>query len=95
MQTAQVIALFMPETSVEVFTGPNSFFKGATALLRDAEGKMRIESVSSEDFMEQSMTTGCFKQGKAIIDPVSRQVMGYEMEMISHPDIDARTSFRR
>ena len=61
MQTAQIIALFMPETTVEVFTGPNSFFKGATALLRDVEDQMRSDSVSSEAAMEQSMTTSCFK----------------------------------
>jgi len=86
MQTAQVIALLMPETTVEVFAGPNSFAQGVTALLRDAEGKMSIEKVTTESaFMEQIMTTGCFRRGKAIVDPVSRQVMGYEMEMMAHP----------
>jgi hypothetical protein len=85
MQIAQVIALLMPETTVEVFTDPNSFAQGVTALLRDAEGKMSIEKVSEATFMEQVMTTGCFRRGKAIVDPVSRQVMGYEMEMLAHP----------
>jgi hypothetical protein len=86
MQAAQMIALLMPETTVEIWTGPGSFAQGATALMRDAEGKMTLEAVTADDaFMDQVMTTGCFRRGKAIVDPVSRQIMGYEMEMIAHP----------
>jgi hypothetical protein len=94
MQTAKVIAFLMPETTVEVFTGPNSLAQGATALLRDAQGKITIEPVTKDSaFVEQMMTTGCFRRGKAIIDPVSRQIMGYEMEMIANP-LDSRADSR-
>jgi hypothetical protein len=86
MQTAQVIALLLPDTAVEMWTGPHSFSKGATALMRDAEGRMTLEAVTSDAaFMEQVMTTGCFKRGKAIVDPISRQIVGYEMEAVAHP----------
>ncbi len=86
MQTAQMIALLLPETTAEVWTGPHSFAHGATALMRDAQGKMTLETVTAENaFMDQIMTTGCFRRGTAIVDPVSRQVMGYEMEIIAHP----------
>jgi hypothetical protein len=37
-------------------------------------------------FDEQIMTTGCFRRGKPIIDPVTREVMGYEMEMMSEAE---------
>jgi hypothetical protein len=90
MQTAEVIAFLMPDTAVEVFTGSNSLTQGASALLRDAAGKITIEPVTKDSaFVEQMMTTGCFRRGKPIVDPVTRQVMGYEMEMIAHP-LDAR-----
>jgi hypothetical protein len=98
MQTSQVIAFLMPEVTAEVFTGPHSLAQGASALLRDAAGKITIEPVTKDSaFVEQMMTTGCFRRGKAIVDPVSRQIMGYEMEMISHPPAaqsDARAEWR-
>jgi len=97
MLTAQVIAFLLPETTVEIFTGPNSLSQGTTALLRDAEGKITIEPVTKDSaFVEQMLTTGCFRRGKAIVDPQSRQVMGYEMEMIDHPtDTYASASLKR
>ena len=86
MLTAQVIAFLLPETTVEVFTGPNSLSQGTTALLRDADGKITIEPVTKDSaFVEQMLSTGCFRRGKAIVDPVTRQVMGHEMEMIDQP----------
>jgi hypothetical protein len=44
-------------------------------------------------FAEQVVTTGCFRRGKPIIDPTTREVMGYEMEMLS--DHEMRTSGMR
>jgi hypothetical protein len=85
MLTAEVIAFLLPETTAEVFTGPDSFAQGATALLRDAQGKITIEPVTKDSaFVEQMLTTGCFRRGKAIVDPSTRQIMGYEMEMITN-----------
>ena len=86
MKASQVIALLLPETNAEAFAGPSSLLQGATALMRDADGRMTIAAVSSDmEFMAQAMNTGCYKQGKPIIDPVTREIMGYELEMQSHP----------
>jgi hypothetical protein len=85
MLTAQVIAFLLPETTLEVATGANTLSQGTSALLRDTEGKITIEPVTKDSaFVEQMLTTGCFRRGKAIVDPVTRQVMGYEMEMVDH-----------
>ena len=60
---------------------------GATALVRDGSGRMTLESVSADvAFLSKVMRTGCFRRGKAIIEPTTRQVIGYEMEMIAMED---------
>jgi hypothetical protein len=85
MLTAQVIAFLLPETTVEEVASSNSHIQGTTALLRDAEGKITIEPVTKDSaFVEQMLTTGCFRRGKAIVDPVTREIMGYEMEMVAN-----------
>jgi len=86
MQNTKMIALLLPDTTVEVWTGPESFARGATALMRDAAGNVTLEKVTAAtDFMDQIMTTGCFRRGKPIVDPVSREIIGHEMEQIAHP----------
>jgi hypothetical protein len=85
MLTAQVIAFLLPETTVAEVAGANAHVQGTTALLRDAEGKITIEPVPKDSaLVEQMLTTGCFRRGKAIVDPVSREIMGYEMEMVAN-----------
>jgi hypothetical protein len=62
--------------------------KQATAqmLLREADGRMRLQDVSPDSVMARhAMSTGCFRRSRPILDPVSREIMGYEMEMIAHP----------
>jgi hypothetical protein len=96
MQTAELIALLLPDASNDALAeqsfaeqplsrGIEDYVaRGATALVRDASGRMSLELLTdSAAFKEQVMSTGCFRRGKPIIDPVSRQVMGYEMEMIA------------
>jgi hypothetical protein len=83
MRASEIIALLMPEPkqSTEEMTEP------ATALLRDADGRMSLQPITSEmTFAEQVMTTGCFRRGKPIIDPMTREIMGYELEMIAAPE---------
>jgi hypothetical protein len=42
-----------------------------------------LEDVESqEEFERAARTTGCFRRGKAIRDPRTREVMGYEMEQV-------------
>lgn len=72
----EIIALLLPET------GPEP----ATALVRRADGQMSLEPVTRDaGFAREALTTGCFRRGKPILDPVSREVMGYEMEMVPAP----------
>jgi hypothetical protein len=88
MQAAQLIALLLPDTAGEPWTitalGSQG---GATALMRDAQGQIRLEKVTTPatGWSEQMLSTGCFKRGKPIVDPMTREVMGYEMEMVPNP----------
>jgi hypothetical protein len=57
--------------------------KGAQRLIRAPDGKVILEDVESqEEFERAARTTGCFRRGKAIRDPRTREVMGYEMEQV-------------
>jgi len=88
MQIAKVIALLMPDSMSQEDTSGIDVHQ-PTALIRDADGKMKLEAVADvsadRDFADQMNDTGCFRRGKPIIDPVSRQVVGYELEMVSDP----------
>jgi hypothetical protein len=45
---------------------------------------MSLEAIESdEEFERTARTTGCFRRGKAIRDPETREVIGYEMEEVS------------
>ena len=58
----------------------------AQMLLRDADGSMRLQDVSPDSVIgRHAMSTGCFLRSKPIVDPVTREVMGYEMEMVAQP----------
>ena len=58
--------------------------KGAQRLVRDEDGRITLEDVESEeDFDRAARTTGCFIRGKAIRDPSTLEIIGYEMEQIS------------
>jgi len=87
MPTPQVIAI-LPNDDESTFNVRHDDFlsHGATALVRDEEGRVTLEKITPNcTFLDQVMTTGCFRRGKPILDPVSRQVMGYEMEIIATP----------
>ena len=93
MQAAKLIALLLPESN-DSRRRDEFDVDTATALMRDDEGRMSLAPLTREmPFAEQVMTTGCFRRGKAIVDPVTREVMGYEMEMIS--DAEMRMSGAR
>jgi hypothetical protein len=73
---AEVIAVLLSE-------GESRTDSGATMLIRNADGQMSLQNVNPDSPMgRHAMRTGCFRRGKPIIDPVSRQMIGYEMEMV-------------
>ena len=77
---SEVIALLMPEGEKEHLAHPEHF---ATLLVRRPDGRFQLERVDARLAMaRRAANTGCFRQGKPIIDPTTREVMGYEMEEI-------------
>jgi hypothetical protein len=82
MRVPKIIALLLPESKQDFAHGDE--LAHATALLRDEDGRMSLQPFTHDmPFTEQAITTGCFRRGKPIIDPTTREVIGYEMEMIS------------
>jgi hypothetical protein len=78
---AEVIAMLMPEGEDSDRMQPM-----ATLLVRNPDGRMSLETVSPDSTLGvYAMSSVCFRQGTPIIDPVTRQVLGYEMEMIESP----------
>jgi len=58
----------------------------ATLLLREPDGQISLRTVSTDSTLGQyALQTGCFRRGAPIFDPVTRQILGYEMEMIPNP----------
>jgi hypothetical protein len=87
MQTAKVLALLLPDSAPETpHVHPLQLGRNAMALMRGIDGRMTVEEVTADDaFMAKLLDTGCFRRGKPIMDPMTREVMGYEMEMIAKP----------
>jgi hypothetical protein len=62
---------------------PRGFIVGAQRLVRSEDGTVRLEAIANaEEFDETARTTGCFRRGKPIHDPGTREVIGYEMEEV-------------
>jgi hypothetical protein len=76
----EIIALLFPE--------PAQAAEGAspqvTALVRDADGAMEVRHLKADsNLMSQAMLTGRFNSGKPIVDPMTREVIGYEIEPLA------------
>lgn len=57
--------------------------QSATMLMRDANGEISVQTASADStLVQRALLSGYFRRGKAIIDPVSRQMIGYEMEQV-------------
>jgi len=53
-------------------------------LVRDEHGCMSLNAVSAaHEFENYAIQTGVFRKGAPIIDPVTRETVGYEMERVS------------
>lgn len=73
----EIIALLFEERSqaVEDATAP------VTALVRDSQGVMEVRRLKPDrSLMSRAMLTGRFNSGKPIVDPLTREVIGYEIE---------------
>jgi hypothetical protein len=77
---SEVVALLLPEGEKGHLARPEH---QATLLVRRPDGQFELEQVDARlALARRAANTGCFRQGKPIIDPLTRQVMGYEMEEI-------------
>lgn len=78
---SEVIALLFPEK------GPATAAKPfVTALLRDAEGLMELRHlVPDATLLRKARVTGRLNSGKPIVDPVTREVIGCEIEPLPDP----------
>jgi hypothetical protein len=77
----EVIAVVLSESQERWHAG--QLGKGAQRLVRHSDGTVGLEPVSSEEEFEQiARSSGCFRRGKAIRDPATREVIGYEMELV-------------
>ncbi|HEY5623439.1 MAG TPA: hypothetical protein VIV14_06730 [Gammaproteobacteria bacterium] len=62
---------------------PKDFVEGAQRIVRDPNGTITLEDIESEEeFEEVASLSGCFRRGTPIIDPETREVIGYEMEEV-------------
>lgn len=79
----EVIALLLGEKAAERGSRPCGFVEGSQRLVRSPDGRVSLEAVrSAEEFDETARSTGCFRRGKPLRDPVTREVIGYEMEEV-------------
>lgn len=79
----EVIALLVDEP---VNTAKNDLLEntGAQRLIREANGRVCLEPVKTQaEFDRMAKDTGCFRRGRAIRDPKTFEVIGYEMEEVS------------
>jgi hypothetical protein len=77
----EIIAVVLGESNERWRAG--QLGKGAQRLIRRADGSVLLEPVESEEEFERAArTTGCFRRGKPIHDPETREVIGYEMEQV-------------
>lgn len=75
----EVIARFIPDVRRLGCTDPS--MPMATILVRNADGRMSLEPVDPDATLgQEALATGAFRKGNPIVDPVSRRIMGYEME---------------
>lgn len=78
---SEVIAILLSDRSQTDRIGPLA--EGAQQLVRGSDGSVSLEAVESqEQFDRVARTTGCFRRGKAIRDPRTREVIGYELEQV-------------
>jgi hypothetical protein len=55
-------------------------------LVREQDGQISLQTASLEStFGRYALQTGRFRRGNPIVDPVTRETLGYEMERISNP----------
>ena len=79
---SEILALLFPEPSQSI-DGTTPL---VTALLRNNEGFMELRRLRPDKaIIRQARVAGRFNCGKPILDPATREVIGYEIEPIAAP----------
>jgi hypothetical protein len=82
MNESEVIALLLFE-SPDTDVAESDRASRARCLVRKADGRFSLEAVGSRAEFDRAARTGCFRHGKPIHDPRTREIIGYEMEEVS------------
>ena len=62
----------------------------AQLLVREESGHISLQAAKPESSPGHwAIQTGSFRRGKAIVDPVTGQSLGYEMEWVASPLVEA------
>jgi hypothetical protein len=78
---SEVIALLFPEERA-----PAEGTALVTALVRDAQGFMELRHLRPDKaLLRAARIAGRLKSGKPIVDPHTREVIGYEIEPMALP----------
>jgi hypothetical protein len=79
----EIIAVVMPDGTPESPAALRDFVATGTMLLvRHADGRMALEPARQAAAWSSQIGTSRMTKSRPIFDPVSREVMGYEMEML-------------
>lgn len=79
--SSEVIALLFPEKSATGGAVPL-----VTALLRDAQGLMELRKlVPDATLLRRARVAGRMNSGTPIVDPATREVIGFEIEPLPDP----------
>jgi len=78
----EVIALLFPESPTAVADGSPT----VTALMRDQQGAMEVRRLRPDKaLLRAARLAGRMNSGKPILDPNTREVIGYEIEPMVLP----------
>lgn len=55
----------------------------ATVILRDREGRVRMQQMDAQDELtRKAARTSCFRRGKPVLDPATGEVIRYELNQV-------------
>jgi hypothetical protein len=83
----EIIAVLLPDGTPAMPSDSTDFLATGTMLMvRYADGRVALEPARREASWQGVRALGGVQhKSKPILDPISREVMGYEMEMVDMP----------
>jgi hypothetical protein len=84
-ESSEVIAVVLPPGAPDTDAPFEDFFATGTMLLiRHPDGRMSLEPTRRDPILaERARAAGCVYKSRVIHDPVSREILGHELEMIA------------